>query len=347
MNGSTLHYLAGVAELARLDLEAAAITLRSEAGEIAAGYAGAYARGVRRAQADTPDFSISVSALRFKGLAAMFSEEDSVLVRRGDRFLTLRSKTTDAKLMESSQESEYPDFNRDNVELAARLPAAALISEIEVAQEFCAESMLRPAFTGIHLEFLPGILRITASDGFTAVYQAEVPARVKGRGWIVVPTADFLLGSRLIADGDAVIAKPKGENVVIIYNGKALFRSSVIAAVWPSLDWLDLQDPKNHLVVDASQIRNLVAGAKALSSGPEVTVYSQKGHVLFASQSEAGEFTTAIKGTLPASPMFFDAETLAKLVRLGPVLDFFVPNEPQLPSRVEADHRKAWITTRV
>lgn len=344
MNGATLRFLSGVADIARLDLEAAAVTLRSQGGELQAIYAGAYARGVRYAQADVPDFSISVNAGRFKVLASMFLEEDTVAVRHLGTRLGLSSKTSQASLQQWGEESDPPAFDRDNVEFVARLKAATFIGEIEAAQEFTAESVLRPALTGIRLDFQDK-LRVTAFDGFGALYESEVSAKIRGEGAMIVPTADFVLGARLIADGDIIVVKPKGQQAAILYNSKALFRSSLIALPWPETSSIQRFDQQTQFKVEAFQIRNLVAGAKALESGPDIEVKAQKGHVLFSAESEAGAFTTAVKGALNA-PLRFDAATLAKVTRLGPVLDFFVPDSPNLATRVESEHRKAWIMTR-
>ena len=345
MNGIVLKYLAGVADLARLDIEAAAITLRCEDGDIAAGYAGMYARGVRRGQGDAPDFSISVNAAQFKTMASMFDDDDTVVIRRDPEGLVMRSRSSNAQLRAWGDETDYPEFDRRNAELVARLPANTLISEIDAAQDFTGESLLRPALTGIRLDFESPHLLFTATDGFTSLYRASVDATVKGAGSIVVPAADFALGAKLIGDGDATIVKPKGENAVIIYNSHALFRSSLIALEWPNLDDVMATKLGARFQVDAAQVRNLVAGAKALGSEPDVLVKPQRGYVLFETSSESGGFTTASKGAIDFE-MRFGADVLAKLVKLGSVLSFRAPAVNLKPTLVTSEHRSCWIMMR-
>lgn len=345
MNGSALKYLAGVSDIARLDLEAAAVTIRSERGEMTACYAGAYARGLRRTQTDAQDFSISISAARFKTLASMFSDEEDVLIKPVDNALGMATRSTSTRLQRWGEESEFPSFDRDAVDFAARLPANVLISEIDAAQEFTAESMLRPALTGIRLDFQDR-LKISAFDGFGALFESVVKARIKGEGTIIVPTDDFILGAKLVADGDAVVVKPKGQQAVVIYNSKALFRSSLIVSAWPDITAIKETETPIHFKVDASQIRNLAAGAKALESGPDIEVSQQGSRILFSARSEAGAFTTAVKGKLQ-QPLRYDAATLSKAVKLGPVLDFHAPIRPDSPTRIESEHRRCWIMTRI
>lgn len=355
LNGSTLKYLAGVADLARLDLEAAAITLVSQDGQMTACYAGMYARGLRRGEAGTPDFSISISAVQFKDLAAMFTDEESVAMIRNEAGLLMQSRHSHATLRQWGEESEFPTFDRSAVDFAARLPANVLISEIDAAQEFTAESMLRPALTGIRLVFgdvaMPkgkaerNKLHIEASDGFAVLFQADVDATVKGEGELVVPTSDFILGARLTADGDAILLKPRGEQAVVIYNATALFRSSLIAAPWPNIDRIVNVTHTSRLQVEAAQVRNLTAGVKTLGSGPEVSVTNKKGRVEFRTESEAGSYSTTVKGKVDV-PMRYGAEYLSKLVKLGPVLDFNVPAVADDPTLVVSEHRRCWIMPR-
>ena len=105
--GSEIKYLAGVCDLAKLDIEAAAVTLTSEPnGRLSALYAGMYARGSRIAAGDGADFSISINANQFKTLALMFSDEDNVKLERSKLGLRIRSRGSDALLREWGEEGE-------------------------------------------------------------------------------------------------------------------------------------------------------------------------------------------------------------------------------------------------
>ncbi len=110
------------------------------------------------------------------------------------------------------------------------------------------------------------------------------------------------------------------------------------------------QRPAESFQVNAGALRNLVLSAKALDGGPDIAVRSNKGHVLFSSQSESGSFTVATEGEI-ATALHYDAETLGKVTKLGSVLRFSVPTKPYEATLVEygegVEERKCWVLTRI
>lgn len=347
MNGSVIKYLAGVADLAALDIEAAAVTLTSKSsGEISAFYDGMYAKGLRKETGDGADFSVSINANQFKTLALMFSDDDNVLLDRSKTGLVIKSRYTNASLREWGERGDVDDLMPKNApELIAALPADSLQSEIDAAAGFASDSQLRPALTGIRFSF-DGALTLTATDGDTAFYVSTTHAKTKGKGDFIVPTEDFLRGARLVTGGNVRVYKPNNHGAVVIYNNRSVFRSVLINAPWPDLTDLMKKRPTAHFQVEAAQLRNLVSGAKALGSGPDINVVPAKGRVVFKTESDSGNFSTAVKGNLTNS-LRYGVESMAKVIKLGPVLDFYVPEKAYEPTIVECGDRRCWILTRI
>lgn len=348
MNGLILKHLAGVSDLARLDIEAAGVTLEAKDNMLTAGYTGGYARGYRALPiSEDLEFSVSVSALRFKTIVSMFTDEDKVFIDVTDAGLDIRTKGSKAVLNHWGEVNDFAELDKRNLEFSARLPTEDLIREIETAAEFVSESQTNPAITGIKIAFGKE-LEFMSYDGGGALYRSRVNARVKGHGELIVPTQDFLLGAKLIGTGDTILAKPRGSDAIALFSKEALFRSSLISAPFPDLSRVTRQQPSASFTVEAGMIRNLVACAKALDAGPDIEVRANKNgtDVLFGSESESGSFTVSAKGRL-ANALHYDAVTLGKVTRLGSVLSFAVPTKPTEATLVESDHRCCWIVTRI
>lgn len=354
MEGRQLKFISGVADLAKLDTEAAGLTLHASDGMIQACYAGAYVRGYRTdaIKEDFLEFTASVSALRFKTIVGMFSDEDDVRVTVVEEGLRIRSRSSDAVLTQWGEIAEVPEYDEDDAELMVLLPARQVIEEIETAAEFVSDSQKNQATTGIRMTFSKAGIQLMAYDGAGALYQSTIETRVKGRGSIIVPTQDFLRGARLVGEGDCRIVKPNGADAVVLAGERALFRAATFATPWPDVSEIIAQRPGRSFQVESYMLRNLVTSAKTLDGGPDISVRANKGHVLFSSESESGSFTVAARGEID-KPLVYDAETLGKVTRLGPMLKFSVPQEAERATIVELNqkdlrnHRKCWVLTRV
>lgn len=354
MKGSELRYLAGVADLARLDLEAASATLIATGGDVTAIYRGLYAYGDRVVRGTkTEPFTAHINAAQFKALAAMFVEDDEVrLSYDPKRGVSLSSKQTATTLKEWGEAVDHlspPDLK--SLEMQCSISGPALASELETALDFVSESHTRPAFTGIRLAWQRSAMRVMAYDGVAALYLSIVPdIEVKGQAELILPAKDIALGGKLIAENapkKTMIEKPKGEEALYIYNAKSLFRSPTVRAEWPNTSELTAEmQESTSFDVESAQIKNLTAGVRVFGAGPDIDVSEIKGRVLFQSRSDMGSFTTAVRGSLKA-PLKYDAETLSKVTKLGPVLRFHVPDQPYKPTIVQAGHRKCWVQTRI
>lgn len=347
MDGKTLKYLAAVCELARLDVQAAAITLSSDAGRLQASYAGIYANGSRTVEGqDEGDWELSVSASQFKALAAMYDDDDSIrAVITGDA-LRLSSRTMTTTLRRWGERNDPVEIDAEDVRIAARISAPVLLSELDAAMGFVSDSNYMPALTGIRLDFGKR-LRILAFDGVQALFQSTLRARITGKGSLIVPTQDFILGARLVNEDDAVIAQPNDTDHIALFNSGSLFRSSLMAGLWPDVSRvIAKRDYPSTFNVEAATIRNLVAGAKALDSGPDIYVRPTRGHVIFGLEGESGKFAVAVPGSV-AQPLRYDVDTLGRVVKLGSVLTFHVPKAPDEPTLIESEHRRCWVVTRV
>jgi len=350
VQGSQLKYLAAVTDLAALDIQSAPLTLQSEAsGRFTAFYAGAYAHGRREAEGDAKPFLLSVNAGQFKTFAAMFRDEDQIRINPTETGLSISSANSRVHMTRNVdiREDDLNVPSANEAEFAVKLSASTLISEVEAASAFISTSHVQPIFQGVRLDFNEDGLRVTAYDGSSTFYQSHIKARVKADapGYITLPWEDFLKGARLIGDGTATLIKSKKE-AVYIFNKTALFRTSILVGKWPDTSKLTEQRNTTHFKVDAAQLRDLVNSAKALVSDRSIEVEENKGRVLFKTESEFGSFVTSIRGHLTA-PLKYDVESLGKVVKLGPVLDFYVPEQAWEPTIVECDDRRCWIMTRV
>lgn len=333
--------------MARLDLEAAALTLLSDGEYMMAIYGGNYCGGWRRLAAQLRPFTISVSANQFKSLTAFFPDDVEVAITRTDVNLVLKSAAGNVQLRQWGEESEPEVLDKSNIELATRLPVSALLAESEIASDFVAPSMLRPIITGLRLMFGKDSFRIMAFDGSAALFHSTIEAKTHGEGAMVVPNLDFLAGVRLIDSGQVVVAKPKDRDTLIVYGANAMFRSVTIRGEWPNTERIVDDDSKKvKVLVSAAQIKGLVNSSKVLSAGPDIEVQSRKGNVFFGVNSEAGAFNTSVKGRLPAD-LRYDAGILGLTARLGEQLIFNMPDRASAPTVVDCLHRRCWIVTRI
>lgn len=351
MNGSNLKYLAAVADLARLDLEAAALTIMAGEGVITASYHGNYARGYRQSAYDgTGAIYNSVSAARFKAMASLFEDDESVDILPGSDGsgvgVILRSQRSRSVVTGWGEPTEPPDLSITQAELTARMPTAEFLSEFEIAASFAAKSQVRPSLEGVRITFTKNRLLLTAYDGAGALYISRIRARVQGSGSMIVPTADFLQGAKLVGDGDIIITKPANLDAVILQNDRAFFRSGLIVDQWPDMRSVTETEHATEFTVEAAQVRNIVAASKALNGALDVSVTQRGRFVLFATEGEGGSFTVAVNGEVKARELFYDVNTLDKAIRLGPVLTFAVAASPHNPTLVSSEHRRCWIMTR-
>jgi len=351
MNGQTLKYLADVADLAKLEIEASAVTLVASQGKITAGYAGAYARGSRTSPFDGADFELSISASRFKVIAQMFSDDEEIKCGSVPGGLRLQSNSINTLLRTWGEMRDFPEIDTKAIKYAARIPTADLIAEIETASGFVSDSAARPQLQGVRLNFYPDALHVYAFDGAGALYRSVIKCRTKGEGSVIVPTQDFLLGARLLGDGNAVIVVPNdGTDAVAMYNDHALFRSSVLAGTWPEIAGITMpRRTVSTFNVEAATMRNLVASAKAFESGPDILVGPAgniKGKVRFRISSESGAFAVTVKGDLMLD-VRYDVNTLGKAGRLGPVLSLAIPGSQNEPTLIKSEHRSCWVVTRI
>ena len=345
MRGKQLQYLAAVSDLAKLDLDAASLTLICKGQTLRASYQGTYAAGYRSAKvSDLSDFALSVSASQFKTFASMFGDDEPLVMRLGKKVLALKSKHLSIELAEIGQLAEPPTHD-GKFETAAKMNANILAAEIDIASAFTSSTFSKQQLTGIQLVFSKDLVRINVFDGLSLLYEARISTDTYKAGAVVVPKEDFLLGARL-ADTDRVTFGPVGSGTVVIRSKNSLFRSSTFASDWQDTSSITAdREYATSFQIESAQIRNLTAGAKALDTSPDVNVIGKRG-VTFTAESEAGSFEVSCKGEIK-TPVRYYRDSLAKLVKLGPILTFHVPAKPSEPTLVEAEHRRCWMVTRI
>jgi len=356
LNGSTLHYLAGVADLVKLDIEAAALSLRAEDGRISASYTANYAGGKRIAEYQGDTFLLSVSAGRFKTLVSMFDADDevqcAVVGTEGDPGLRLRSKRMTTTLRIWGQAAGEPvAIKRRDAEFAFRMPVGELISELEIASAFIAETAAHGALMqGIKFDLDNGRLRLLASDRVSVLYESAIRVSGEGQGSVVLPAQDALLGARLVAEGDVIIAKGRDSDIVSFQGGNALFRSATFAGEWPDMSRVtQKRKAASTLTIESAALRNIVDGSKALDTGPDVDVNqgrNGRGAVLSIA-GESGSFAVAVEGTLQTPRLRYDRAALSRVVKMGSVLTFNATEKNFEPTLITSEHRRCWVMTRI
>lgn len=309
-----------------------------------------YAHGKREIEGDSVPFLLSVNAAQFKVFAAMFRDEDQVKIAPTPTGISITSGTARVHLTKllDLREDDLVMPRPESAMYIARMPAGTLIGEVDAASAFVSTSNTQPAFQGVRLDFAEKDgMYVSAYDGSGAFYRSYLPIKLRAEkpGHITLPWDDFLKGARLIGDGTVTLIKDKHDAVYLL-NKRALFRTTVLMVTWPDITKLTEHRNSTHFKVDSGQLRDLVNSARALGSEMGVDVTESKGRVLFKTESEAGAFRTSVRGHITTA-LRYDVETLAKVVKLGPVLDFYVPEKNYEPTIVQCDDRKCWILTRV
>lgn len=347
MKGRQLHYLAEVADLARLDFEAASITLVNHEGRMVSRYKGAYSSGQRwfdGATAIPDDLCVAVSAMRFKSLAGLFTDEEDIRIIHEGSKIRLQStvKGIDLNLMGEPDGLEpYAPIDTDYIEA----PVNDVLREIETSAEFSARSMARPVLTGIKIEGREGVLKIESSDGVSTLFESEVPVQGETDLDMVVPGYDFVLGLRLISEGSVKIFR-SGTRVTL-YGDNATFTSVLLNGVWPDFSKVRQEQERQPVTLESHLVRACVQSVRILGTSNDLRLRGD-GENLFLEtvEGEAGHFEAKIPSTINGT-YTYDVGAFLLAQELGSELIVQLPEQPKIPTLVESGKRRFWIASKV
>jgi len=359
MLGKQLKYLAGVADIARMDFESAALTLNSEDGKLTSIYIGGFSSGWREVDDDSlvdNEFNVSVHALKFKAVASLFADDESIILDLSNPdSLKLRSKHSQATLQRWSEETSRADvWEDDEVKdplFGFRMQAAALVTEVDVASGFVSENSIKAIFTGVRLQVSKKQARLTAFDGFGCLVESYLDCKTRGEGETTPPSADFMLGLKLVAGAnDIIVARPRNRDAVVVYNSdrSAMFRCSVIADKWPSTEKItDAPIVGTELKMPLESVKNLTTGGKVFDTGEIILEPVGNMTRFIVRADEGGEYTTRIKGAIEHRSIY-DLTMFARVAHLDSEIKLTVPPSSVYPTVAVSKHgnRRAWLVAR-
>lgn len=347
MLGHELQFLAEVADLARLDFDAAAVTLQKLDGRLVSRYRGAYSSGQRWLDLeDAPDIHVAVSAMQFKSLVALFTDEEEVEVTLREKVLRLRSavKTVDLNTRPDLEavEAYDPEPGMEYIEA----PLAVLLNEVECATEFSARSMAKPILTGLKISSITGKMGIQSSDGISALFQTVIDVSSTAKMDMVAPGYDLVLGLKLLSSGMVKVVRTQEPNNIILYGDQAIFRSAILAGEWPDFAKVRADREGQRVTLDTSLIRSLVQSVRILGTSNDLRLRGDGEYVyLETMEGEVGAFQAKVPSEVKGSYLF-DVNSFLLAMNLGSKLDFKLPLEANAPTLVTSGERKFWMTGR-
>lgn len=357
MLGRHLRFLAEVADLARLDFEAASISLITQGDSLYSRYKGSYSGGQRWltqeevGEVPLPDLNVAVSALQFKSLVGLMDDESEVEVIVRDNGIRLISGERNIDL--ALRAGGVDDLEPHDVEgdLIAMTTVQVFQREAETASEFAARSMARPVLTGLRvIGSADGRLAIEASDGISALYLAKFAIDQSQQFELIVPAFDTVLGLKLIREGPvAVLRSPRG-NQLILVGQRAIFRSSVVMGEWPNSSRIRQEVIRQEPIqIPAGILRALVSGVRILGTSNDLILKGDGTMLrLETSSSEMGAFRDAVPSAVQGT-FIYDVGNFLLALNLGGAVLLHLPKEGAVgvPTLLESGHRQYWIGQRM
>lgn len=322
MRGSELKYLANTAELARLDLETAPLTLATIKGGLVAKYQGAYSSGQRLVRIqDAPPTDVAVSAARLRDLASLFDDSDNVTVGREGNTIRFGTPSAALSLATAGPPLGLSPFVPRGEGVSLTIDAKTLYSEVMLAAEFTAKSQARPILTGIRLARVEAGLLIQASDGQMAVFEEVIPCGEGGYGFDVVsPAYDLVLGLKVVGGDEVKLFKPPTARLYV-FSTDGCFDCALMAEAskWPvdGFDRAHRPVERTPLIMPAQILKNVLNSSKVLQAGNYIYLEGDGRRILLRTErSEIGEFATALDGGI-VGRWRLDVDLMALAVKLG------------------------------
>lgn len=352
MNGRQLKFLAEVADLARLDFEAASITLKRVfdpklGWRVVSRYRGAYSSGQRWDDLpDVPDLDIAVSAMQFKSLVSLFGDEEEIKLIPSAGSLLLKSSDKEINLNTRGDTEDLEPLELEGVEYV-EAPVVSILREVECASEFSARSMAKPVLTGLRIAGGNGKLGVQSSDGVSTLFETTINVEGNAQLDMIAPGYDLVLGLRLLDTGMAKLARTQQPNHVILYGEKAMFRSSILQGTWPDFSRVRAPQHRQSAEIPSSLIRSLVQSVRILGSSNDLRLRGDGENLyLETMEAEAGHFEAKMPAKIEGS-YTFDVGSFLLAQAIGAQLVIQLPNEGGVPTLVESGERRFWIASRL
>lgn len=348
LTGKELKYLADIADLARLDFEAASITLAKKDGNLISRYRGAYSSGQRWMEnSDPSDLGITVSAMQFKSMVSLFEDGDEVQLTVKDNVLYLDSRVH-VKLNTKGDPEEDLDPFEPEVPSTFEVLVPTLLNEVQCASEFSARSMAKPVLTGIRLINKGNRLALQSSDGVSILFQTELAVEngQEEKTETICPGYDLVLGLRLLEEGPVRFIRTNSN--IILYGNHAMFRSSLLSGSWP--DFTNIQKPRvrQAVTIKSNLVRSLVQSVRILGTSNDLRLRGD-GESLWLEtlEAEAGGFQAPIASTIKGT-FVFDVGSFLLAQELGSELTVELPTEEgKVPTFIQSGPRKLWIASKL
>lgn len=351
MKGSQLQFLAEVADLARLDFEAASITLITYEKRLVSRYQGAYSSGQRWLELKDienppPKLATTVSAMQFKSLVGLFSDEEEVDVSVRGTKIHLQSQIKGIDMSIRGEPEGVEPFEPPSDEWV-EAPVSVVLREIECASEFSARSMAKPILTGLRIVGQNGRLGIQSSDGVSTLFETRIAVNGGQQMDMITPGYDLVLGLKLLGTGNVKLLRMPNVQRVGLYGDSAVFQSSLLAGTWPDFSKVRQPHHRQSVKINSSLVRSLVQSVRILGASNDLRLRSDGENLhLETVEAEAGSFDAKIASNVQGT-YTFDVGSFLLAQSLGPELVVQLPNEGRVPTLIEAGQRRFWIAAKL
>lgn len=348
MLGEKLKRLADVAEVSKLDLEPGSMTLAPVEGGTLAWYSGPYAAGGVVVDSTELTQMISVSALEFRDLTALFEDASDVRLKCDTSALVLSA----GKRRVSLKYARKPDY-----ELWTKLRALPSIGEAELtdlvretgaAAAVVAVTITQPLLTGIRFIMSEKAIGLQAMNGSSLILETVIPASCPGltKQEIVVPVNELPPTWQVMGDAKTVKFALDGRSL-IVFTDTAVMKLPIMLGQWPSLAAIRALVFDETLSIPVSVIKYLAQASRTYHSDSTVVlrpVEDGKHVIIETKESELGQFQEAVPGSMARTYVLDvnDIETISKLGS-GTVEMMF----SETMARVQAEKRKLFVSCRV
>lgn len=357
MKGSQLKFLADIADLARLDFEAAAVTIVKDGDRVVSRYKGAYSSGQRWLEMpEAPNLNIAVSAMQFKSIVGLFSDEEEVEVTIHNRSVNLRSVMKEVDLNTRVDMEDLEPFEPEEGTPYLEGMVQDVLREVEVATEFSARSMAKPVLTGLRVTGSNGALDIESSDGTSSLFVTKVTVEGQHNWEMIVPGYDLVLGLKLLGNTPVKLITTQKEigdpiGQLILYGTNGMFKCSLINGKWPDFTKVKADYPRQKVRIPTSLIRDLVASVRILSSSNDLRLRGDGTHLFLETfEGEYGSFQAKVVGAVNGT-FTYDVSSFLLAQNLGSELEVQLPDPSYeagpVPTYIEAGGRKFWLASKV
>lgn len=327
MEAKHLKRLSDAAEVSKLDLSPGAMTIAPIPGGTLAYYGGTYtAAGVTVAIPNALESPVSVSALEFRDLTALFDDEADVTLSVDGSKLILRAGKRKVSLLFNGT----PDYTqwaevRAVQGASVRTSKDSILRELGIASGIAAVTLTVPILTGIRLVGKGKGAGIQAANGSSLVFQSAFAGTAEGEFEAIIPAKDIITVLPVVRDETdlTMILQQRGETgkTLILRGENSIVKIAILAGAWPktmieALSKIQFDEP---LSVPVSAIRSLATATRVYKASNDAIIRPSaeaEGFVtLETAESEMGQFQETVPGTITRTYVLDvqDLDTAGKL----------------------------------